>query len=649
MLSEFWKIDNQYSTDVFKVTPVIRSSDSEIPNLMNEYFTENKPMPLDNCFIKVGEHSFLNGRGRILNGRTNNYEFKPDETVTEQYLALSCWSDRNLFNRATINAYYGNFAVNPLYTLLNTWSSHWDGTDVYGEHKTDTPDYSDLESSYKSLRKIVTYDYSKMFINAWLNVQIDGTDKTITLSDYERDKNTYITFKLYGFTLHFTSVDNTTGVFPILTKTVSSDWIVSDTPVSSIYNHDTYHPYPYDLYSNEQYSCNPDYVKSYDEYIPAYILDETKIYNMLASFGHIVKSGDITIYPIINDNICDGEYTLDKNEWKSDNSTWTNTDEIPRSGSDDNKDYIEEMKSNDVMPVYGLVKYYKMTSVELAGMISEIEDLSDDKAMQCFVSCYLMPMLSEQATIYSSGINIRIAGHTLSQTADHIVANQRYTLATFTAPVRHGNAYDTLTKYYLYTPFTDVIPLDYKCYGRTITVELHPSVQDMTGSLTIKCDGMIIHKQSVSLGSALAISVENNAEKQQALINACSKYGASAMGTLGGFVTGNIPAIAGGTLGVIASTANVLNAIDRNYIHSYGTNTGASISLLPSNIYLIENYVSLDKPSNFATIHGNLANKEMTLTSGMGFTKLDKPRVSCTLTAPEVNELIQLLENGVIL
>lgn len=649
MLSDFWKIDEQYSTDKFKVTPVIRSDNRETPNLMNEYFAENKTMPNDNNFIKVGEHSFLNGRGRILNGKTNNYEFKPDETITEQYLSMSCWNDRNAFNRASIYAQYGNFAVNPLYTMWNCWASHWNGTDVYGEHQTDNPDYSDLEGSYRYLRKIVTYDYSKMYLNAWLNAYVDGSYRTITLSDYERDKNTYTTFKLYGFTLHFSSTDNTTGVYPILTKTVLSDWIISDTPVSSYYTHDNYRYYPYDLYSNDQYSCNSDYVKSWDDNIQDYLLDETKIYNMLASYGHIVKSGDITIYPIINNNICDGEYTLNKDDWKSDNSTWTNTDEIPREGSDDDKDNIDEMSSNSVMSIYGRVKYYKMTSVELAGMLSEIEELDDDKAMNGFVSCYHVPMLSENICEYSAGINIRVAGHTLTQTADHIVANKTYTLASFNVPARHNNAYDTLTKYYLYTPFTDVIPLNYKCYNRNITVELHPSIQDITASLTVKCDGTIIHKQTVSLGSALSIAVENNAEKQQALIGACSKYAASAMGTLAGFMTGNIPAIAGGSLGVISSTANVMNALNRNYIHSYGTNTGASIGLLPSGIYLIEHIVKIDEPANFSATVGYLTNKTLTLTANMGFTKLDKPRISCGLTAPEMTELISMLETGVIL
>lgn len=325
------------------------------------------------------------------------------------------------------------------------------------------------------------------------------------------------------------------------------------------------------------------------------------------------------------------------------------TPDITPPSKRDNTDKIDKMNSNSVMSIYGRIKYYKMTSTELAGMLSEIEELDDDKAMNGFVSCYHVPMLTDNICEYSAGINIRVAGHTLTQTADHIVGNKTYTIASFSVPAHHNNAYDTLTKYYLYTPFTDVIPLDYKCYNRNITVELHPSIQDITASLTVKCDGAIIHKQTVSLGSSLSIAVENNAEKQQALISACSKYTASAMGTLAGFMTGNIPAIAGGSLGVISSTANVMNALNRNYIHSYGTNTGASIGLLPSGVYLIEHIVKLDEPANFGATVGYLTNKKMELSANMGYTKMDKPRIECGLTAPEMTELISMLENGVIL
>lgn len=341
--------------------------------------------------------------------------------------------------------------------------------------------------------------------------------------------------------------------------------------------------------------------------------------------------------------------TIKTSDSKNVDMNYDKTPDITPPSKRDNPDKIDKMNSNSVMSIYGRVKYYKMTSTELAGMLSEIEELDDDKAMNCFVSCYHVPMLSDHICEYSAGINIRVASHTLTQTADHIVGNKTYTIASFNVPAHHNNAYDTLTKYYLYTPFTDVIPLDYKCYNRNITVELHPSIQDITASLTVKSDGTIIHKQTVSLGSSLSIAVENNAEKQQALIGACSKYTASAMATLGGFMTGNIPAIAGGALGVISSTSNVMNALNRNYIHSYGTNTGASIGLLPSGVYLIEHIVKLDEPANFGATVGYLTNKKLELSVNMGYTKMDKPRIECGLTAPEMTELISMLENGVIL
>lgn len=404
-------------------------------------------------------------------------------------------------------------------------------------------------------------------------------------------------------------------------------------------------------YFNERIHVGTAY--NHNNYV--YPIKPEKILNFIASFGFLfvgefTANTTQTFYPIVNSGIITGDYAENIADWKSDNSSWENTDNIDRPRRDDAGDEITEMKSNDETSIHGRVKYYQMTDTSLASFISDVESILDDtNVMNNFVCAYHIPLNCEDICIAGAGSHIIIGGHTLSTSAPKVVGCNTVTLASFSVPRRHNNAYDTLTKYYLYTPFTDVIPLNYKCAGHTITVQLHPSVQDVTGVITVKANGMEIYKQSVSIGSSLCIATENNAEKQNAIINSVSKYTGSAMATLGGFMTGNIPAIAGGSLGIIASTSQVVNAVNNSYIHSYGATTGNSLSLLPTGVYLIEYVTRTDEPENFGATVGYLTNKTLTLSENMGFTKLDKPRIDCGLTAPEMSELINMLENGVIL
>lgn len=315
--------------------------------------------------------------------------------------------------------------------------------------------------------------------------------------------------------------------------------------------------------------------------------------------------------------------------------------------SDD--DIIKSMKSNTSDGIHGRITYYTLNDVQFKSFCDDVSEITDDpNIMNNLVCCYTVPRLCEPLTT-TTNMPIKIGGHTLTTHGNKVITQNTYTIASFNVPSRHNNAYDTLTKYYLYTPYTDVIPLNYKCYGRTITVELHPSIPDVTASLTVKADGMIIFKQGISLGNAIPVVTENNAEKNNAIIQSGIKYAGSALSFAGGIATGNPIAIGGGALGIVSSTVNAMNAVTTTHNHSYGSNTGSSIWLMPSKVYLIEHVVKLDKPDNFAHTVGNLCNKAITLYAGMGFTQLQNPRINTSLTVSEKTELNQMLEKGVIL
>lgn len=384
---------------------------------------------------------------------------------------------------------------------------------------------------------------------------------------------------------------------------------------------------------------------------------------IMAHLGiYLWSSANTSNFDVIDDNVyigymnADGTTTgellrgenITRSDTKNKDYNTSNSDYDPNKNPMPNTDSIADMTSNSEAGITGATTYYRMDNVTLSMLMSEINDSDDINIMNHFICCYNIPKLLDSMT-YGTNMHIKMGKTTLNTTADKLITQRTVLLDTINVPVHHGNAFDTLTKYYLYTPFTGVIPLDYKCYGRTLHIELHPSVIDLTATLTVKADGLMIYKQSVPLGSTQAVTVENNAEKQSSIINACAKYAGSAVGLGTGIATGNALTIIGGTIGTISSTVNVMNAINSSYNHNYGTNTGTTLSLMPSSIYLIEYVVQPDKPDNFSQINGNLCNKAMTLVQGMGYTKLDNPRLNTSLTAVENSELKQMLENGVIL
>lgn len=360
--------------------------------------------------------------------------------------------------------------------------------------------------------------------------------------------------------------------------------------------------------------------------------------------------------------VMDSNGLITHNDWIQGESAIANSDNPNKNGNysdlpewkpsgDGDKDDIEPMLYGDNVGLYGAVTYYTMTYVQLSSFMDALETatIEHPDIASGFVSAYYIPKVLDDIT-HSTEMNIRVKGVELSgATGGKTILQKSLVLGTIYVPVRHNNAFDTLTKYFLYTPYTDVIPLNYKCYGKTLTIIMLPALQDCTASIIVQCDGMTIAKQTVSLGSSLAITVENNSEKSNAIVNACSKYLASAGGVIGGAVTGNLPAVAGGAIGVVASTVNVLNAIGNTYIHSYGTTTGTSLSLNPPNIYLIEYIVKTDKPDNFASTVGNLCNNELTLSENMGYTVCDNPKVYGTMTLAERTEIENYLRSGVIL
>lgn len=298
----------------------------------------------------------------------------------------------------------------------------------------------------------------------------------------------------------------------------------------------------------------------------------------------------------------------------------------------------------------GAVKYYTMDNAGMSIFMSALEDATQEhpNIAEGFISATYIPRVLD-SVVTATSMPITVKGVTLSANGNKVIVQKPLLLASFNVPARHHNAFDNMTKYFIYTPFTDVIPLNYKCYGRNIKVYLFPSIQDCVADIVVQCAGLTIAKQTVSMGSSLSIAIENSAEKSTAIVNACCKYLGSAGAVIGGAVTGNALAIGGGAVGVVASTVNVLNTIGNSYIHSYGTTTGTTISIKPNNVCMIEYVVEVDKPSNFASTTGNLVNKEMTLSQGMGFTKIGNPRINTNLTAPEYTELMNLLESGVIL
>ena len=384
------------------------------------------------------------------------------------------------------------------------------------------------------------------------------------------------------------------------------------------------------------------------------IVDEDLFKKILACYGLKFKYDGVIYKPVIQQGVVVG-YTDDMDA-ESDFDNWHGIHDhvVPdvRPEPIPPKDLIDAMTPNDFgVGVYGAINYYRMSFAELNAFVDALQEATTEHPdiESAFVCCYHVPYLT-QSIVAGTNMTVTAKGVQLTgATGDKIITQKAVQIASFKVPKRHRNALDNLTKYFIYTPFTDVIPLNYKCYGRTISVWLIPSIKDVTASILVQADGLTIAKQTVSLGNSEPIAIENNAEKSTAIVNACSKYLASAGGVIGGALTGNLPAVAGGAIGVVASTVNALNAIGNTYIHSYGVTTGDSLSLNPDGVYMIEYYVETDKPANFASTVGNLCNKEMTLSENMGYTVCDNPKIYGTMSLAERTEIENYLRTGVIL
>lgn len=380
-----------------------------------------------------------------------------------------------------------------------------------------------------------------------------------------------------------------------------------------------------------------------------YIATEDELLNYIARFGLRFTYGGEIYYPVVEDGYITG-YT-DNISNSGDFKSWEKVHgHAPLIPPTPHGDEIIPMDFGTETGIHGATKYYVMDDAQLNTFMTALQDATAEHPdiTNGFISCYYVPLECDNI-VHSTNMPITVNNVTLTATGGKIITQKTVVLANFTVPKRHNNAFDTMTKYFIYTPFTDVIPLNYKCYGRNITVLLAPSVQDCTATIAVLCDGVMIYKQTVSIGSALSIALENNAEKSTAIVNACAKYTATTGGVVGGALTGNPLAVAGGAVGVVASTVNVLNAIGNTYIHSYGTTTGTALALNPREISLIEYVIKTDKPDNYESTVGNLVNKTVELVSGIGYTVLQNPRISCDLTALEKAELKSMLENGVIL
>lgn len=389
-----------------------------------------------------------------------------------------------------------------------------------------------------------------------------------------------------------------------------------------------------------------------------YPIKPEKILNFIASFGFIftgefTKNTTQTFYPEVNSGIITGNYFENIDDWKSDNSTWENTDDINRPKPDKNlDDDTESMKIGYGFGLGGFCKYLYFSSSDILELF--INHLSHEisNPTSAVVSCSSYPIslkspvnnfiTTSEETVY--GYNVQVVKNQLP----------RVSLGKISIPDLHGNFLDNApyTTYELYIPLCGWTTLPDKVHGTTIYVYLTYDVISTSCKAIVQSvingELVTVAEKSGKLGTSEIISATDNVSKQTAIVGALLNTTGASVGLATSVATGNV-------LGGIASGLSLGSAISQdlalshnNYTSATGCTGDRSDFANSHECYLKIVTVSDTPPDNYNHTVGRPCNKSGTLSDFSGYTVCTNVDVSgLTCSDTEKQKIKSLLENGV--
>lgn len=374
--------------------------------------------------------------------------------------------------------------------------------------------------------------------------------------------------------------------------------------------------------------------------------------------------GDHEVYlPEIKDGVSTGKYfrTDDLENVDSDNIDWSDRLEIdtktPEQGDEDD---TEKMTIGGFYSVGGLVNYYSLVNTPEHNPLNEIsENLSNwdyvetgKDVLKNLVSLKAIPISRDSLCrgtakhVVIAGTDTGVNGQSIDSVYDRII------LGSVSIPRRYNDFrdYAPFTKIEVCAPFVGWMQIPSHAMGRNIRLEMtYDIVSGSCKVYVILDDNTIITEACGNIAMDIPFTADAVGVKAANMINAGLGVAGSALSLGSGLISGNIVGSASGIIGMANSITQTICSSNANYTEVRGNTGDANNFYGVKQCYLKVTYPISHIPDNYAKTVGYLYNNTTTLSEGMGFTKTANTYISGNMLESEKQEIINLMENGVIL
>lgn len=260
----------------------------------------------------------------------------------------------------------------------------------------------------------------------------------------------------------------------------------------------------------------------------------------------------------------------------------------------------------------------------------------------------VISLIQIYATPVISGTHNIILGFLDSGVTTNVVGSQFVSVdcGSVSVPENKLNAtdYAPYTSLHLYLPFIGIVELDTnECMKSTINVKYKIDVYTGTCLATVS-----VTRTEDMPNSPILYTYSGNCSQQIPLTsgNATGMFSA-----LIGGITAGLSVASGGGLGVLAGASIAGQSLTHEMFHvSHSGNISANAGIMgQKKPYLIIGRRHGYDANNYSALYGFPANKTVVLGNHTGYVKVKKCFLKTTATQPEHDEILSILENGVIL
>ncbi|VDK40344.1 unnamed protein product [Cylicostephanus goldi] len=357
--------------------------------------------------------------------------------------------------------------------------------------------------------------------------------------------------------------------------------------------------------------------------------------------------------------MCDGSYTLDKNEFdEAENGKWTETDDIPLPNSDVDPETLANQPLNPYALAERFFNRYLLTAQEMIDLKTALdgETLQEINAIQYVVNLCIVPDGLDDYYDTSPTTEIYFGRTAVNLPAKKVLgATSIIDFGSTNVSRKYNNFldYEPYTKVSVYIPFCGKVnlPTD-KVMGKTINVQVAFDYLDGNCTAYVYVGDSLITTATGNFYCSVPLSQDASMSKDIEFMFSAINWIGQSVGSVGiGLATQN-PAIAIG--GAISSAANFGNSLhditaksDTNIVQGSGNlNTFNA----PMECCLYYERPDVEIPELFGEINGFACHVSGQLKEFHGFTACSDfhlDGIVCTKIEKEM--LDELLRKGVIL